>query len=57
MKYALITFGKLCQVESTTFPVAPPFFWEECSDEVYPNTHDYINGEFVLKSTSLSEAE
>jgi hypothetical protein len=52
MKHALIApqeGNRLCQVEADAFPVAPPLHWVECADDVSAETHDYVDGEFVVK--------
>lgn len=52
MKYAMIApqeGNRICQIENQIFPLVPPNFWTECPDDVTPESHDYVNGEFVPK--------
>jgi hypothetical protein len=59
MKFALIApneAGRLCQVDTTPFPVAWPLFWIECPDDVTADTHDYVDGDFVPRPPRASVA-
>lgn len=43
--FALIEGTRVAQVESETFPVAPPLKWIECPDHVIPEW-TYSDGKF-----------
>lgn len=56
MKKALIDpNGRLCHVEATEFPVAPPFTWVDVADDVTPNTHVYDGVIVKLKPPKTKE--
>lgn len=41
--------NRVCQVQQDEFAVAEPFFWVDCDEAVTPETHDYVDGDFVEK--------
>lgn len=44
---ALIDGSRVCQVAENEFPVAPPLFWVDAPDGIVPDSHTYVDGQFV----------
>lgn len=39
--------NRIVEIHETGFDVAEPFFWKSCPKNITPQTHLYVNGEFV----------
>jgi len=58
MKYALLldeNSSKLEFVSRLPFGVSPPMIWVECGDDVSVDTHEFVDGKFVLKQSTQTD--
>jgi hypothetical protein len=42
--------NRIVEVQKNEFAVAIPYFWVECSDDITPSTHIYVDGKFVYRN-------
>jgi hypothetical protein len=47
MKALIDEHNTVAQVEQDEFPVAPPYFWVDCPDNIVAYQYTYTNGQFI----------
>lgn len=37
----------VCDIAPQSFDVAPPLYWVDCDDAIFPYQHKYVDGSFI----------